>query len=89
MPIMLGSLPPCASLRGAGGSTWSRRRSPVLPLTEVIICLLMSFLRFCACNVGFIAIVEGGVIVVFVHVEKEEELLPEDSGSLTPLASPA
>ena len=38
---------------------------------------------------GFVAVVEGGKDVAFVHVDKEEELLPEDSGSLAPLASPA
>ena len=58
-------------------------------LFEVIICLPMSVLRFCACNVGFVAVVEGGKVVAFVHVDKAEELLPEDGGSLAPLASPA
>ena len=60
-----------------------------MPLTEFKICWIVSFLRLCACNFGFIAVVEGVIFVFVHHVDKEEEVLPEDSGSQTPLASPA
>ena len=90
VPIMLGRLPPCSSPRCSGGTTRSRRRIPVLPFAKIIICLVMSFLRFCTCYIVFIAVVEVVVVVFVHHVDGEEEvLLPEDSGSQTPLASPA